>query len=329
MNLAELETRSKTMKELYEVSIQRIARADSTVLIFGESGTGKERMAGLLHRCSQRKDGPFVKVNCAALPENLLESELFGHEKGAFTGAVSRRIGRFEAAHEGTIFLDEIGDMAPLVQAKLLRVLQEREFERVGGMDTLSVDVRVIAATNKDLQKEVQAGNFREDLFYRLNVIIIDIPPLRDRSEDIPLLISHFLDKFCRQNQREILAIKPEAERRLQQYNWPGNVRELENLIERLTVLVPGENITVDDLPTEILHYEPPSNFSPPTDRSLRDARAEFEKNYIEQTLARCNGNVSVTSEKLGIARKNLQSKIHRYAIEVDRYRGLRTDTEA
>lgn len=318
------------MQELYEISIQRIARANSTVLIQGESGTGKERMAGLLHHHSQRNGAPFIKVNCAALPEGVLESELFGHEKGAFTGAVNRRIGRFEAAHTGTIFLDEIGDLTQLVQAKLLRVLQEREFERVGGMETISVDVRVIAATNRRLEREVEAGNFREDLYYRLNVIKIDVPPLRDRHEDIPLLIERFLDKYCHQNHRQRLTFETQTMAILQQFDWPGNVRELENLIERLTVLAKNDVIYSNDLPPEILNHIPTkSPLMPPSDQTLRDARADFERNYIEQTLALCQGNVTATSEKLGIARKNLQGKIQRYGIEVNRFRGQQTDTEA
>ena len=327
----EFDTANDQMLELYRLSVKRIARADSTVLITGESGTGKERMAGLLHYHSQRKDKPFVKVNCAALPEGVLESELFGHERGAFTGAVTRRIGKFEAAHTGTIFLDEVADLTLLVQAKLLRVLQEKELERVGGNNCVQVDVRIIAATNKSLSDQVKEGRFREDLFFRLNVISIEIPPLRQRREDIPLLTEKFIDKFCEQNGRERLVLSPDAKHCLLNYSWPGNVRELENLIERLTVMAPDDVITTHDLPSDLTSSAVTSrcdldNNHPPT---LREAKAEFERGLIMQTLELCNGNVTASSSLLGIARKNLQEKINRYSIEVERYRGQRTDTEA
>ncbi|TKJ41618.1 hypothetical protein CEE37_03365 [candidate division LCP-89 bacterium B3_LCP] len=325
-----IDTANQRMRELYRISTERIARAASSVLIFGESGTGKERMAGLLHAHSQRSRNPFIKVNCAALPEGILESELFGHEKGAFTGAIARRQGCFERAHTGTIFLDEVADLSPLVQAKLLRVIQEREFERVGGSATIKVDVRIIAATNKFLEDEVRGGKFREDLYFRLNVISIEIPPLRERKEDIPLLAEKFLEKFCIENQRKRQYLTSDTEDYLQCYHWPGNIRELENLIERLTVLVPADTITIEDLPREITNPEQSSpNIGinhPPT---LKAAREQLERGMIEQTLARCRGNVTASSAILGIARKNLQHKIRQYGIEPAQYRGQRADTEA
>jgi transcriptional regulator with PAS, ATPase and Fis domain len=331
ITVMDLETANRRMQELYRISVERIARSDATVLIQGESGTGKERMARLLHQYSLRKEGPLVKVNCAALPEGVLESELFGHERGAFTGATARRIGRFEAAHNGTIFLDEVADLTPLVQAKLLRVLQEREIERVGGSETIRVDVRIIAATNKPLEVEVKNGRFRDDLYYRLNVINITLPPLRERPEDIPLLTDKFLEKFCARNQREPLGISAEVLDCFQRYHWPGNVRELENLIERLSVLTAGDIITLDDLPQEILESgeETSLEYGDRTGKTLSEAKAEFERGIIEETLARHKGNVTASSNVLGIARKNLQQKIRRYKIEVERFRGRRTDKTA
>ena len=288
-------------------------------------------MANLLHRHSQRYDKPYIKVNCAALPEGVLESELFGHEKGAFTSAVARRIGRFEQANTGTIFLDEVADLTPYVQAKLLRVIQEREFERVGGTETIKIDVRIIAATNRVLAEEVKERRFREDLFFRLNVIAIEIPPLRERPEDIPLLAEKFIEKFCNQNQRQHLHLSSEVVDLLVRYSWPGNVRELENLIERLTVLVPADSVSLDDLPTEITRNDSScyTAHQPDQLKTLRQAKTELERSLIEQTLVRCRGNVTASSAILGIARKNLQEKIRRYGIEAARYRGLQTDTEA
>ncbi len=327
----DLDTANRRMQELYRLSVERIACSEATVLIQGESGTGKERMARLLHHYSRRRNGPLVTVNCAALPEGVLESELFGHEKGAFTGAAARRIGRFEAAHTGTLFLDEVADLTPLVQAKLLRVLQEREIERVGGSEVIRVDVRIIAATNKPLEVEVKNGRFREDLYYRLNVINITLPPLRERPEDIPLLTEKFLEKFCLQNHRQPLSIAPEAMLRFQKYPWPGNVRELENLIERLSVLVPGDVITLDDLPQEMLETEDITDaaFAPREGKTLSEAKAEFERGLITKTLEKFQGNVTASSAVLGIARKNLQQKIRRYNINVERFRGKRTDKTA
>lgn len=239
---------SPVMKEIYK-TLEKIWNSPSTVLITGESGTGKELIARVLHERSFRKGRPFIKVNCAAIPENLVESELFGYEKGAFTGAVGSKPGRFELAHTGTLFLDEIAEIKREVQVKLLRVLQEQEFERVGGIKTLKVDVRLIAATNRDLQKEVKEGNFREDLFYRLNVIPIKLPPLRERKEDIPLLIQHFITKYNKRLNKNVQGISQEATTALMEYNWPGNIRELENVIERTILLLDSDFITIKDLP--------------------------------------------------------------------------------
>lgn len=248
--------KSAPMQRIYEL-IEKVAPTKATVLITGESGTGKELIARAIHYNSTRQDHPFISVNCGALPENLLESELFGHEKGAFSGAVSQRRGRFELAHGGTLFLDEISEMSPSLQVKLLRVLQEMEFERVGGSQTLKVDVRVVAASNRDLKAEIAEGGFRSDLFYRLNVVHIGLPPLRERTDDIPLLVNHFLDKYRKESGRSALEMEPEALRCLFEYSWPGNVRELENVIERAVILAAGDRITVKDFPSEIYHKEP------------------------------------------------------------------------
>lgn len=239
---------SAEMQKVFEM-IEKIADTESTVLITGESGTGKEMIAKTIHYSSSRSEAPFIPVNCAAIPKDLLESELFGHEKGAFTGALNTRIGRFELANKGTLFLDEVGELAPHLQVKLLRVLQEREFERVGGIKTIKVDVRILAATNSDLEKAVKEGRFREDLYYRLNVIPLRIPPLRERRDDIPLLIDHFAIEFARKRKRQPLRFTKDALNALLHYDWPGNVRELKNLIERLTILVNGDVADVHDLP--------------------------------------------------------------------------------
>jgi len=243
--------KSAPMQRIYQL-IEKVAPARATVLVSGESGTGKELIARAIHYNSLRKDGPFISVNCGALPESLLESELFGHEKGAFSGAVSQRKGRFELAHGGTLFLDEISEMSTALQVKLLRVLQEMEFERVGGTATLKVDVRVVAASNRDLKAEVSQDRFRSDLFYRLNVVHIELPPLRERTDDIPLLVNHFLDKFSGESGRSSLKVSPEAMRSLFNYPWPGNVRELENAVERAVILAGGDVLTPRDFPQEI-----------------------------------------------------------------------------
>ena len=249
-----LETHNPKMQEIYKLA-KKVSSSSSTVLILGESGTGKEVLAKYIHFCSKR-EGPFIAINCAAIPEDLLEAELFGYEKGAFTGAVKSKPGKFELAHKGTLFLDEIGDLSLKLQAKLLRVLQEKQVERLGGNNPIKVEVRIIAATNKDLEKEVKEGRFREDLFFRLNVIPIKLPPLRERKEDIPLLAQFFLKKICQREGIEEKRLSPEALKILTEYSWPGNIRELENFIERLVILTEGEVIEVEDLSLEVLHLK-------------------------------------------------------------------------
>jgi len=301
--------KSPKMQQVIEV-IKVVAKSNATVLITGDSGTGKELVARATHSQSYRKDKPFVAVSCAALPESLLESELFGHEKGAFTGAHAQRKGKFEAANRGTLFLDEIGEMSANIQVHLLRVLEEKEFTRVGGNELVKVDVRVISATNKDIKKAVADGQFREDLYYRLNVVTIDLPPLRERKEDIPLLAQHFLKKFAVENQKEITGFSPEANDFLLNYEWPGNVRELENAIERAVILAKNPYIEVADLPQESLTLA----------RSTAQAKslAEIEKNHILNILSRTHGNnLSEAARILGISRATLYNKIKEYGIYV------------
>ncbi|MFZ5798473.1 MAG: sigma-54-dependent Fis family transcriptional regulator [Desulfobulbus sp.] len=305
---------SRPMRELWEL-ILRVASSEANILITGESGTGKELVAAALHRKSQRADGPLVKVNCAALAENLLESELFGHEKGAFTGADRRREGRFVQADHGTLFLDEIGETSPAMQAKLLRVLQEHELQRVGGQETVRIDVRIIAATNRDLEKEVAAGRFREDLYYRLNVVVLNMPALRDRQGDVPLLADYFLKRFAEKNRRQVKGITPECMDLLTRYPWPGNVRELENSIERGVILMRGEYLDVGGLPLALQRWAgdnamPPGESEEPA--TLRDA----ERLLIVKTLEETGGNRSETARRLQITRKTLLSKIKSYNIE-------------
>ena len=302
--------------------IRLVAPTNASVLITGENGTGKELVARSIHFHSQRRTGPFVEINCAAIPEELIESELFGHERGAFTGAVSQKKGKFDIADGGTIFLDEIGDMSLKTQAKVLRILQERKFERVGGTRTIEVDVRVIAATNKVLEEEIRAGHFREDLFYRLNVVPFTVPPLRERKEDIPRLVDHFLDLFCRREGRERKLVLPEAVARLAEYDWPGNVRELKNIIERLVIMTPGGTIGVGQLPDYLageggreaggLRLAGPIEHS-----TLREAREEFEKEFIIQKLEEHDWNISKTAEAIELERSNLHRKIKSYGIDL------------
>lgn len=314
--------------------IRRVAPTTGSVLIMGENGTGKELVAQSLHSLSSRFSKPFVEVNCAAIPEELIESELFGHEKGAFTGATQLRRGKFDLAHGGTLFLDEIGDMSLKTQAKILRILQEQKFERVGGSQTISVDVRIVAATNKDLKSEIQNGTFREDLFYRLNVIPFIVPPLRERVEDIPLLANHFLKEFCSAHGRVLRDLSPEALQVLSAYSWPGNVRELKNLIERVIILTSetdeGKSISAADLlgslqeETLSLHLDERSSGGKPESGSrvtvngqnLREARQEFEKEFILKTLKQFDWNISRTAQELGIERSHLHRKIKSYGIE-------------
>lgn len=313
--------RDEKMLEIYRV-IKEVAAARSSVLIQGESGTGKELIAQAIHHNSPRSDRPFVHVNCAAMPEGLLESELFGHERGAFTGATARRKGRFELADGGTLFLDEIGDMSPGLQAKLLRVLQEGEFERVGGTQTIKVDVRLISATNKDLQEEVGKGDFREDLFYRINVIPIYVPPLRERKEDIPLLAVHFLERYRTEMGKNISYITEEALEAMKAYPWPGNVRELENMIERAVVMSHRDQIDVEDLP-ENLRGEPAGTSSGSVGEAatFKEAKRRFEKQFLEEMLQRHRGNITRTAEAIGMPRRNLQMKMRMYNIEVEFFR--------
>ncbi len=310
--LKQLLGRSTAMQRLRE-SIQQVAATDATVLILGESGTGKELVAHAIHYGGRRADCPLVKVSCAALPEELLESELFGHERGAFTGARDRRTGRFELAHGGTLFLDEVGDLSPRTQAKLLRVLQEQEFERVGGTETIRVDVRLIAATNRDLEGLVAEGTFREDLYYRLNVVPIQVPPLRERVEDIPLLVAHFLRVFAERGGKPVPELTPEALALLCRHSWPGNVRELEHVVESILVFSKGGPIAVGDLPPAIRGGERGSESG---DRASGATLRDLERQAIARTLVATGGNRRRAADILGIGLKTLYRKIHEFGLE-------------
>jgi two-component system nitrogen regulation response regulator NtrX len=300
--------------------IAMAAPTNGRVLIYGENGTGKELVARTLHALSRRRAGPFVEVNCAAIPEELIESELFGHVRGAFTGAVADRRGKFEIADGGTIFLDEIGDMSLKTQAKVLRVLQEQTIDAIGAKTSIKIDVRVIAATNKDLPAEIRAGNFREDLYYRLNVIPVFVPPLRDRQEDIPLLADHFMAEFAREYGRRPKVFEPAARLTLQHYPWPGNVRELRNVIERLMIMAPGDTILASDLGFLDAGAVPPAGPTGPTARlTLHEARDRFERDLILKTLAEQHGNMSRTAEALGVERSNLYRKMKAFGIAPSR----------
>ncbi|PLY06127.1 MAG: Fis family transcriptional regulator [Desulfuromonas sp.] len=301
--------------------IKLAAPSSGWALITGENGTGKELVARAIHQQSTRAGKPFIEVNCAAIPEELIESELFGHEKGAFTGATAARKGKFDLANGGSLFLDEIGDMSLKTQAKILRILQEHKFERVGGNKTIEVDVRVIAATNKDLKEEIKVGNFREDLFFRLNVLPFSVPPLRQRKEDIPRLCEHFLQYFCSKESREIKSISDQARDALLAYNWPGNVRELKNLIERLVIMTPGNVIERSDLPHEIhttsgMGLKETSKIVSDLPDSYREAKEVFERQFLIEKLKKNNWNVSRTAEEIGLERSNLHRKIKAYEIE-------------
>jgi DNA-binding NtrC family response regulator len=329
---------SSAIKQIYGV-VEKVANTPSTVLITGESGTGKELIARALHENSSRHGGPFIKINCAAIPKTLMESELFGYEKGAFTGAVGAKPGRFELAHGGTLFLDEIGEIPVEMQVKLLRVLQESEFERVGGIKTIKVDVRLVTATNRDLLAEIGAGAFREDLFYRLNVVPIHIAPLRERKEDISLLVDHFIAKFNERLRKQIEGIDEDAIGRLVAHPWPGNIRELENLMERTVLFCEGPHIRVSDLPPEISHLSPaalpaaappvtlpvvaeePARATPAAlaGSSLKEAvRAQterVERELIQRALDETGGNVTQAARKLKISRKSLQTKMKEFGL--------------
>ena len=308
---------SKPLREVFK-TIEKVCNTNTTVLILGESGTGKELIAKALHYGSDRKNAPFVPVNCGAIPAELLESELFGHEKGAFTHAIRTRQGRFELADGGTVFLDEIAEMSPLLQVKLLRVLQERQFERVGGTQTITSDFRVVAATNRDLEEEVAKGRFREDLYYRLTVIPIHAPPLRSRSSDIPLLVENFIEKFNTSKKRSISAISEEVMSYLLHYSWPGNVRELENVVERMVILCTGDRIEVDDVPERITapeHRVDHTGEIPKTGFCLSDEMAEFEKRLIFQALDQTGWVKNRAAKLLSVNRTTLLEKMKRYGI--------------
>ncbi len=295
--------------------IQKVAPTDGRVLILGESGTGKELIARAIHENSRRRDKPFVRVNCAAIPEELIESELFGSEKGAFTGAVETREGKFSQADGGTIFLDEVGDMSLKVQAKVLRVLQEGEFEKVGGRQIEKVDVRVIAATNKDLEDEVRQGRFREDLYFRLNVIPIVSPPLRERREDIPLLVEYFIRSYCHENGYRPIRLSPAAMTVLQRYDWPGNIRELKNIIERLIIMTGREEVDVTDLPLHLQLPEVRLDAHASAPMTLKAVKEKVERDYILAILRSQNWNISRAARILGIDRTNLHKKINYYRL--------------
>lgn len=329
---------SPAMMEVYETT-RKVARSNASVLLLGETGTGKELIAGAIHSLSDRSSGPFVKVNCGALSESLLESELFGHVRGAFTSAVSNRTGRFEAAHSGTIFLDEINSTSLILQVKLLRVLQEREFERVGDTSTITVDTRVIAASNRDLTHEVREERFREDLYWRLNVVPIQIPPLRKRKEDIPDLVAHFLNVYSEANNRYVVHIESEAIEAMQEYHWPGNVRELQNYVERAVVMAAGDELTTDLLPSVVRGESSPGGTVNVRGVDLETLRKELvqqgvrmaenekqevhgyvvnavEKELISQVLASCNNVQTKAAAKLGINRNTLHKKLKDYGLE-------------
>jgi len=303
--------RSALMRRVFD-RVRQVAPARSSVLITGESGVGKEMVAEAIHYNSPRRDKALVKVHCAALAESLLESELFGHERGSFTGAVARKRGRFELAHLGTLFLDEIGDISAGVQVKLLRVLEERKFERVGGEETLEVDVRIVAATNRDLPKAIASGAFREDLFYRLNVVSIEVPPLRERREDIELLVAAFLKEFSDENGKRIEGIDVKARAALLAFDWPGNVRQLRNTIESAVVLARGQVIGLDDLPSTVRGGTSGASVSVTVGATIADA----ERDLIRATLAREGGNKSRAADILGIGRKTLHRKLQEYGLE-------------
>ena len=305
--------RSPAMRDLFE-TIALVAPSEATVLIAGESGTGKELIANAIHQNSPRTNRPFIKVNCAALPETLLESELFGHEKGAFTGALARKQGRFQLAHTGSIFLDEVGEMTPTTQTKILRVLQEREFEPLGSTQAVKVDTRVIAATNKNLLEEIEQGNFREDLYYRLNVVTLQVPSLRERRDDISLLADFFLKQYAEKNRRLIKGFTPRAMDLLMRHSWPGNVRELENVVERAVIMARGDLISQAELPDTIRGLDVEME-KPEMDLSSGRSLKEVERDMILRTLEDTGGNRTRTAEILGISRRTLQLKLKEYGV--------------
>ncbi len=311
---ADLVGASECIVKVYK-TIEKVARADSTVFVSGESGTGKELVARAIHSSSKRNSGPFIKVNCAALTETLLESELFGHEKGAFTGAIRTKMGRFELADGGTLFLDEIGDIPMSMQVKLLRVLQEQEFERVGGESPIRVDVRIVSATNKDLEEEVAQGRFREDLFYRLHIIPIALPPLRERRDDIPLLVNHFIEKLGPKTNPEVRTIADDALGRLMAYAWPGNVRELENVVEQSLVFTEGRSIEVEALPAMLKGQSGDDRLMVPKEMSLPEILEDLERQLILKAFAKAREVKTETARLLGIKTSALYYKLDKYKI--------------
>jgi len=296
--------------------IDRVASTDSRVLVTGENGTGKELVAKAIHNKSDRSEKELIEVNCAAIPNELIESELFGHEKGSFTGAAQKRIGKFEQANRSTLFLDEIGDMSIQAQAKVLRAIEEGIIERVGGNNRIEVDVRILSATNKDLKSEIKEGNFREDLYHRLNVIPIKVPPLRERKDDIPLLINHFTDKICKQNKFQKKCFMDEAIEIMKNYEWSGNVRELRNIIERMIIMIPGDNITKENVLSMLPISEPKAAEFIDISNSFQEFKEKAEKAFIEKQLVMNNWNISKTAEILDIQRSHLYNKMKKYNIE-------------
>lgn len=305
--------KSHQMMSIFEL-IKSIAPINTTTLIRGENGTGKELVARAIHQISDRREAPFIAVNCTAIPETLIESELFGHEPGAFTGAQKRKIGKFERANTGTIFLDEIGDISPAMQLKLLRVIQEKEFERVGGTEIVKVNVRIIAATNRDLEEAMEKGDFRPDLYYRLNVIPVEMPALRDRPDDIPLLVEHFLRKYNQQHRKQIKGVETETMLKLQGFEWPGNIRQLENYIERAVILSKSEILMTENFPYHIADSQPGAP-GLSDERSLTELVNNYEKNILVRALKHNKNNKLKTAKKLGIHRSTLMSKLSKYGI--------------
>jgi two-component system nitrogen regulation response regulator NtrX len=316
----ELVGSSPAMRKL-KSELRRAAASDSRILIVGENGTGKELVARRAHLLSRRAAAPFVEVNCAAIPEELIESELFGHVKGSFTGASADRAGRFEQADGGTLFLDEVADMSLKTQAKVLRVLQEQRFERVGGTASIQVDVRVVAATNKELETELRENRFREDLYFRLAVIPLRVPPLRERRDDVPELVEHFIARYAGELGKPPKRVAPEVMEQLRAYSWPGNVRELRNLVERMMIMVPGDEIELRDLPPQLRSEtpDPVRDLLDGDSLSLRQARAAFEKHLIERRLEACGGNVAHTARTLGVERSSLYRKMKSYGVDTSR----------
>ena len=318
LDRSEIVGTSPSMAKIFDV-IRKVAPTTTNILITGETGTGKELVANAIHANSPRKLNPFIKINCSAIAENLMESELFGYEKGAFTGAVSTKAGRFELAHKGTLFLDEVGEVPKDMQAKLLRVIQDQEFERVGGLQTIKVDVRLITATNRNLMQDVKDGRFREDLYYRLNVLPIHVPPLRERPEDIPHLTAFFIQKFNKKLDRNVRGLDPAVEELFSIYDWPGNIRELENLIERLVLMAQVETIRLGDLPREVVAAAEASAALKAADQKkpfkdvIREKTEEVERQMIVRVLEECEGNVSKAARQLGLSRKGLHLKLAKY----------------